>query len=218
MIRVRQLSKSFGQAKAVDNITFSLAAGESLVILGPSGSGKTTLLRLVAGLEMPDDGEVSINGQLASKPGWVLAPHQRGIGFVFQAPCLWPHMTVSQNILFGLGRLSREEARRRLDELLEQTALSGLERRYPSELSGGEARRVAVARALAPRPRCLLMDEPLTNLDEHLRARLLALIRETVEQQGSCLLYVTHDRDEMAQISGRVLALKGGRLDQDHRA
>jgi len=212
MIEVKQLSKSFGQVRAVDEVTFDLPAGGSLVIVGPSGSGKTTLLRLIAGLEIPDRGEILINGALASQPGWAMAPHQRGIGFVFQTPCLWPHMTVAQNILFGLQNLPREVARRRLHELLEQTSLSGLEGRYPSQLSGGEARRVAVARTLAPRPRCLLMDEPLTNLDPDLRTKLLAVIKASVEQQGSCLLYVTHDRDEAACISDRNLTLRDGRL------
>lgn len=214
MIQVSQLSKCFGRVRALDAASFRLAAGESLVILGPSGSGKTTLLRLIAGLEMPDEGQVLIDGGLASRPGWVLDPHRRGIGFVFQTPCLWPHMTVAQNILFGLAHLSWRDARQRLDELLAQTELIGLERRYPSELSGGEARRVALARTLAPTPKCLLMDEPLTNLDQDLRAKLLTLIKETVQSEGSSLLYVTHDPDETAQISGRVLTLRDGRLCQ----
>jgi ABC-type Fe3+/spermidine/putrescine transport system ATPase subunit len=214
MIEVKQLSKSFGDVRAVDHVTFNVPAGDSLAILGPSGSGKTTLLRLIAGLEIPDEGEIYINGELSSEPGWVEAPHRRGIGFVFQAPSLWPHMTVAQNILFGLNGISRRDGRRRLDELLQQTSLKGLENRYPSQLSGGQARRVALARTLAPRPRCLLMDEPLTNLDPDLKGQLVALIKQTAEQEGVCLLYVTHDADEAKCISERVLVLRDGRLER----
>ena len=163
MIEVRDLGKSFGNVRALNHLGFNVPDSDAVVILGPSGSGKTTLLRLVAGLEIPDHGEIFIDGELASEPGRVLSPHQRGIGFVFQAPALWPHMTVAKNILFGLNGMPKQEASNRLDELLVQTGLTGLEQRYPSQLSSGQARRVALARTLAPKPRCLLMDEPLTN-------------------------------------------------------
>jgi ABC-type Fe3+/spermidine/putrescine transport system ATPase subunit len=213
MIEVRYLSKSFGDVRALDQVSFSVSAGDSLVILGPSGSGKTTLLRLVAGLEIPDQGEIFIDGKLASEPGWVLSPYQRGIGFVFQTPALWPHMTVAKNILFGLNGMPQREASNRLDELLVQTGLAGLERRYPSQLSSGQARRVALARTLAPKPRGLLMDEPLTNVDPDLKGQLLAMIKKNIGQDGTCLLYVTHDADEAREISERVLVLKDGCLD-----
>ena len=216
MIVVDQVTKSYGEVKAVDRVSFEIPATGSLIILGPSGSGKTTLLRLIAGLEIPDDGEIHINGALANKAGWALAPHERGLGFVFQTPALWPHMTVAQNILFGLYGIPKSEAHNRLYELLERTSLTGLERRYPHQISCGEARRVALARTLAPQPRCLLMDEPLTNVDLDLKEKLLAFIQETVRQTKACLVYVTHDADEAEQISEHLLLLRGGRLETQH--
>ncbi|OGD32654.1 MAG: hypothetical protein A2V45_08095 [Candidatus Aminicenantes bacterium RBG_19FT_COMBO_58_17] len=214
MIEVRELSKSFGDVRVLDHVTFNVPASDSLVILGPSGSGKTTLLRLIAGLEIPDQGEIFINGEPASEPGRVLSPYRRGIGFVFQTPALWPHMTVAKNILFGLNGMLKRDASNRLDELLVQTGLTGLEHRYPSQLSSGQARRVALARTLAPKPRCLLMDEPLTNLDPDLKGQLLAMIKKNVGQERTCLLYVTHDAEEARGISERVLVLQNGRLNK----
>jgi iron(III) transport system ATP-binding protein len=165
MITVRQVTKYYGQTKALEEVSLSHNSLDPLIILGPSGGGKTTLLRLIAGLEMPDSGEIYLENCLASDPGWLLPPHRRGIGFVFQSSALWPHMTVADNILFGVNHVPKDEARDRLNGLLESTGLKGLEGRYPDELSGGEARRVAIARCLAPRPKILLMDEPLINLD-----------------------------------------------------
>jgi len=213
MIVVSRISKSFGEAMAVDSVSFEVPPCESVAILGPSGSGKTTLLRLIAGLELPHAGEVYIDGALVSKPGWGLAPHLRSIGFVFQSPTLWPHMTVAQNILYGLHRVPGDEARSKLRELLRQMSLSGLEGRRPDQLSGGEARRVALARALAPEPRRLLMDEPLTNIDPDLKARLLDLIKDAVARTKACLVYVTHDENEAGELSERVLRLRNGRLE-----
>lgn len=212
MIQLRHLTRRFGPVTAVRDVSLDIAQAASVAILGPSGSGKTTLLRLIAGLEMPDEGEIRIGGRLASRPGWLLPPHQRGIGFVFQAPALWPHMTVAQNVLFGLQQVPRPHAQARLAEILEQTALSTLAARFPAQLSGGEARRVSLARALAPRPKYLLMDEPLTNLDLALKAELLSLVQHTARATGAALVYVTHDPDEAAQISGRILTLRDGRL------
>jgi ABC-type Fe3+/spermidine/putrescine transport system ATPase subunit len=213
MIEVKGLTKFFEGVKAVDHVSFNLPAGESVVILGPSGSGKTTLLRLIAGLEIPDEGQVLINGELVSEPGGVLSPHRRGIGFVFQTPALWPHMTVAKNVLFGLNGTPGRDARRRLNELLKEISLTGLEGRYPSQLSSGQARRVALARTLAPRPKCVLMDEPLTNLDPDLKGQLLTFIKKTTGQEGASLLYVTHDADEARVISDRALILREGRLE-----
>lgn len=215
MIELRHVSKSFAGAWAAEDITFEHASARSLAILGPSGSGKTTLLRLIAGLEIPDRGQIFLAGALASRPGWVLEPHRRGIGFVFQSPALFPHMTVAQNILFGLNGTPRAEARRRVEELLDQVSLTGFESRYPSQLSGGEARRAALARTLAPRPRILLMDEPLTNLDDELKQQLIPIIRNAVRDQGASLIYVTHDADEARQIADQTVRLKNGRLEMD---
>jgi iron(III) transport system ATP-binding protein len=213
MIALRQVSKSFGAVKAVDGVTLDIAEGNHVALLGPSGSGKTTLLRLIAGLEMPDGGEISIDGMLASTPKWTLEPHRRGLGFVFQTPALWPHMTVAQNILFGLHKLTGDEARARLHEMLDLVSLKGLEHRYPHQLSGGEARRVSIARTLAPGPQYLLMDEPLINLDTELKDRLLSLILEAVRTTKACLIYVTHDKNEAEQIAHRIVTIRNGRLE-----
>ena len=231
-IEVRAVSKSFGvrsrgkrptsgaaanrsgPVTAVDAVSFVLASSARLAVLGPSGCGKTTLLRLVAGLEMPDAGEISIQGRIVSRPDWALQPGRRGVGFVFQEPALWPHMTVAGNVLFGLHGLAKEESRRRLGELMELIDMRGLESRYPDQLSGGEARRVALARTLAPRPRCLLLDEPLTNLDQESKARMLDLIDRAAQLSGAALLYVTHDRSEADILGASIMCMEQGRLAQ----
>ena len=212
LLSIRGLSKFFGETRAVDAASFELAPGATLVIRGSSGGGKTTLLRLLAGLELPDAGEMYIHGALASRPGWVLSPYRRGMGFVFQTPALWPHLTVAGNILFGLTDLPRAERQLRLKKVLESVGLPGFEQRYPDQLSGGQARRVALARTLAPRPPCLLMDEPLVNLDEALKTEMLELIIALVARNGTALVYVTHDAAEAEQIGGRVLTMEQGRL------
>jgi iron(III) transport system ATP-binding protein len=213
MIVLDKVSKSYGDKKVVNGVSFEATAAGSTVIVGPSGTGKTTLLRLIAGLEMPDSGEIYIDGVLASRAGWTLAPHHRRLGFVFQSSALWPHMTVAQNILFGLHGLPENDASARLHELLEAVELTGFERRYPHQISGGEARRVALARTLAPRPRGILMDEPLTNIDPDLKSKLLSFIRQAVLDTKACLIYVTHDVEEAIRISDRVLTLKDGNLE-----
>lgn len=212
MITLRQVSKSFGTVRAVVDVTLTISTAEIVVVQGPSGGGKTTLLRLIAGLELPDAGEISLDGERVSSPGWATAPHSRGVGIVFQRPALWPHMTVAQNVRFAMNGLSRAEATSHLGYLLEETSLTGLASRYPSQLSGGEARRVALARALASRPRRLLLDEPLTNLDPDLKERLLASILKAVQEAGSTLVYVTHDREEAREVGGRWLRMVDGRI------
>jgi iron(III) transport system ATP-binding protein len=213
MIELREVKKAFGDVIAVEGLSLIAAKGSSTIIHGPSGSGKTTLLRLIAGLEMPDEGEIFIAGSPASRPGWVLAPHERNLGFLFQSPALWPHMTVAQNILFGLKNLPREAANERLDEVLRETSLQSLKPRYPSQLSGGEARRVSLARTLAPRPEYLLMDEPLVHLDHDLKADMIHWIKRTVIENEATMIYVTHDFDEAGQISqGSPLEMRDGRL------
>ena len=213
MIMLKKVSKSFGDVSVLKEVSLEAVQNSSTVILGPSGTGKTTLLRLIAGLELPDSGEIYLDGALASKTGWALAPYRRGIGFVFQVSALWPHMTVAQNIMFGLHGMPKSDARHCLKELLENVSLKGLERRYPHQISGGEARRVALVRTLAPRPKILLMDEPLTNVDPELKQRLLSFVRQSVADTKACLIYVTHDAAEARLISDRVLTLKGGSLE-----
>ncbi len=210
-IEIRQLSKAFGSVAVLNGFSLEVAVGERIAVLGPSGCGKTTLLRLIAGLEMPDAGEIALDGKLVSVPGWVLPPHLRNVGVVFQSPALWPHMTVMGNILFGLSRLNKSVARRRAGDLLTALALDGLAERYPHQISGGEARRVALARALAPHPALLLLDEPLTNLNPELKEMALAVLEDHLERYKPTLVYVTHDHAEAHRISQRIVTLDGRR-------
>ncbi len=214
-IVVKGLAKHFGDTTALSGVSLEIPDGDAVAVVGPSGSGKTTLLRLIAGLELPDQGEVYLDATLASRPGWALEPHRRGIGFVFQTPALWPHMTVAQNILFGMHGLPKPAARERLKNLLGRMGLVGFDRRYPDQLSAGQARRVALARALAPEPRILLLDEPLTNVDELLKAQLAALILECTSESGANVVYVTHDHSEARRIGRRALVLRGGQLIEE---
>jgi iron(III) transport system ATP-binding protein len=207
MIEAKDLAKSYGRVPVLAGTSFTAAPGEPLVIFGPSGCGKTTLLRLVAGLELPDRGEVLLDGVVASRPGWGMLPRARNIGFAFQSGALWPHLTVGQNILFGLDARPKAAAARRLAEVLDIVLLAGFEGRYPAELSGGEARRVGLARALAPEPRHLLLDEPMTSLDETLKERILPEILKAVRRTAAVLLYVTHDAKEAERVSGRAFRL-----------
>lgn len=207
MLETLNLTKSYSGNQVLHGVTVKIPPGESLVVWGPSGSGKTTLLRLIAGLETPTAGEIRLSGQVVSRPDWVLPPSSRRLGFVFQSSALWPHLTVAANIRFGLQTRPRAAAQRRLEELLEAIDLSHLAGRYPYQISGGEARRVALARALAPRPRVLLLDEPLSHLNEELKQRMLALIRQYGQQPDVSVIYVTHDREEAQAISARSLNL-----------
>jgi len=209
----RDLVLRRGARAVLDGLTLAVAAAERVMVLGPSGSGKTTLLRLLAGLDAPDAGVIEIDGRLASMAGRVVvAPHARGVGMVFQSAALWPHMTAAQNIGFGLGGRPGFDVRARVAEMLERVGLAGMGERYPDQLSGGEARRVALARALAGDPRLLLMDEPLTSLDPDLRSAMLDLVDRMVAASGASLVYVTHVADEAAKLAGRVVVLEGGRL------
>ena len=212
MIKLENLSKSFGAKKAVYNVTATFYQPGTVTILGPSGCGKTTLLRLIAGLERPDIGKIFINGTLASKTDFIIEPHKRNIGFAFQIPALWPHMSVWQNISFGLHYIARPEARTRIVSLLDAAELNGLENRYPHQLSGGEARRVSLIRTLAPRPRYLLMDEPLVNIDPLLRSKLLKLIKREIFESEACLIYVTHDVREATEVSSDTVHMENGVL------
>ena len=212
MISLHGVSKSFGPIQAVEAVSLEARQGEIVVLQGPSGGGKSTLLRLISGLEVPDEGEVWLDGRCVSAPRRCEAPHARGIGMVFQRSALWPHMTVAGNIRFGLGRAAPKETQARLSQLFEALELGPLAGRYPSQLSGGEARRVALARALAPRSRRLLLDEPLTSLDPALRERALQAILRQVEETEATLLYVTHDADEATLVGGRMVRMDHGRL------
>jgi iron(III) transport system ATP-binding protein len=212
MIVLEDVSKSFGSHTAVDHVSLEIPDHSRVAILGPSGSGKTTFLRLIAGLDMPDAGSISMGGRVVSSNEVFIPPSERGIGFVFQSSALWPHKTVAGNILFALGGLPEAEQQHRLSSLLDRMGIAHLRDRYPDQISGGEARRVALARALAPRPETLLFDEPLTNLDLPLRENLLRLIGESVQENGSGLLYVTHDEHEAAVVADTIIRFEKGRI------
>jgi iron(III) transport system ATP-binding protein len=212
MIELDGIRKMFGTAVAAKQVTLSVPDRARIAITGPSGSGKTTLLRMIAGLEMPDKGTITIDGRIVNDPGIRVPPAERGIGFVFQSAALWPHLTVGENILFALHGTSPAVAEERLAGLLDRMSAAHLRDRYPGQISGGEARRIALARALAPKPAILLFDEPLTNLDDELREDLLALIDENVRDSKSCMIYVTHNRHEATVIAETVLNYRKGEL------
>lgn len=212
MIILEDVCKTFGNHPAVNHISLEIPDQARIAILGPSGSGKTTLLRLIAGLEMPDAGTISMSGRIVSSPDVFIPPSDRSIGFVFQSAALWPHMTVAKNILFAIDALPEAEQQERLASLLDRMEISHLKDRYPDQISGGEARRVALARALSPRPETLLFDEPLTNLDRPLRENLLRLIAESVRADGSRMLYVTHDEYEATTVADTIIRFDKGRI------
>ena len=212
MIKIQGLTKRYGSIEAVVDVSFEIASGEAVIIHGPSGSGKTTLLRLLAGLEMPDEGRICIDGEIASTPDWVLPPYQRGIGIVFQRNALWPHMTVAKNIRFVMDGIPKSEKAERLRLIIQEVCLDNLSNRYPSQLSSGEARRVALARAIADKPQRLLLDEPLINLDPELKSQLLKVIQDYAHHEKATLLFVTHDLDKMEYIADKLVGMKEGRV------
>jgi spermidine/putrescine ABC transporter ATP-binding subunit len=217
-VKLVNVVKTYKKVTAVAGISLSINKGELVTFLGPSGCGKTTTLRLIAGLEVPDSGEIYINNILVSAPekGVFVPPHKRGIGMVFQNYAVWPHMTVFENIAYGLKlqKLPKEEIARRVKEALDLVGLSGLGDRYPTQLSGGQQQRVALARALVTRPQLLLLDEPLSNLDAKLRERMRFEIRSLVKNLGLTAVYVTHDQAEALVISDRIVVMNHGKIEQ----
>ncbi len=211
-LEISRVTKSFDSTLVLSEISFSVNAGELFFILGPSGCGKSTLLRIVAGLETLDSGTVYLNGTDLTS----VSPHKRQIGMVFQSYALWPHMTVARNIGFGLetSKLSKADQRARIAEALSLVQLEGLEERYPHELSGGQQQRVSLARALAVRPRLLLLDEPLSNVDPGLRADLRSEIRRLQAATGMTMVYVTHDQEDALTMASRIALLRKGRVEQ----
>lgn len=211
-VEVRGLWKRFGRFAAVKGIDFAVEKGKLVGLLGPSGSGKTTVLRLLAGLEIPDAGEIRFGGRSVTG----VPPQKRRIGLVFQHYALFPHMTVFENIAFGLRvqKRSDREIEARVRDLLELVGLSGLERRFPQELSGGQKQRVAFARALAPEPELLLLDEPFAALDAQVRKSLRAWLREMVRRLGLTTIFVTHDQEEAVEMADELIVMNEGRLEQ----
>ncbi|MBE9119030.1 ABC transporter ATP-binding protein [Lusitaniella coriacea LEGE 07157] len=202
---------------AVDRVTLTLNQGDLLSFLGPSGCGKTTLLRLIAGFEEPVEGVIEIAGRKVAGLGHWVPPERRGVGMVFQDYALFPHLTVAQNIAFGLTKTIKKlpkAAKKRVEEVLYLVGLQGLNLRYPHQLSGGQQQRVALARALAPHPKLVLLDEPLSNLDAQVRLRLRQELREILKAAGTSAVFVTHDQEEALSISDEVAVMCGGRLEQ----
>ena len=213
LLKVRALSKSFETGKkAVDNVSFSVAENEIICLLGPSGCGKTTLLRCIAGLEIPELGEVSFDGQVMS----AIAPHKRDFGMMFQDFALFPHKNVFDNIAFGLQmhHESPINIQKRVSEMLDLVDLVDFAQREIEQLSGGEQQRVALARALAPQPRLLMLDEPLGALDRALRERLMLDLRTILKQVGVTAIYVTHDQTEAFAVADRVAVMNQGQIEQ----
>ena len=210
------LGKSFGSSVAVQDVTLSLEEGEFVSLLGPSGCGKTTILRMIAGFIRPNAGTIAMNGVVLSSATHVVPPEKRGMSMIFQSYAIWPNMTVSQNVAFGLEmrRLPASELKRKLDQVLEVVQLAPLRDRYPAELSGGQQQRVALARAIVIEPEILLMDEPLSNLDANLREEMRSEIRRLHDEFRITTVYVTHDQAEAMTTSDRIVVMNHGRVEQ----
>ncbi|MDO8673275.1 MAG: ABC transporter ATP-binding protein, partial [Dehalococcoidia bacterium] len=209
-------TKLFGHLAAVDDVTMVVEAGERIALLGPSGCGKTTTLRLIAGFEKPDRGNIEIGDVVvadAASGRWI-PPERRGVGMVFQDYALFPHLSVAENVGFGLAKLPRAKKEARVDDMLQLVGLSGLGGRNPHQLSGGQQQRVALARALAPNPIVLLLDEPFSNLDAELRAQMRDEVVHILSSIGATALLVTHDQQEAFAFADRVAVLHEGRLEQ----
>ncbi len=211
-ILTESLVKTFGKVRALDGISLEVDAGELFFLLGPSGCGKTTLLRCIAGLETPDHGSIRFGGRDVT----TMPPHKRGAAMVFQSYALWPHLTVAQNIAFGLEerKVPRAEIRMRVEEALEMVELPGFGGRSIDQMSGGQQQRVSLARALVVKPECLLLDEPLSNLDARLRIGMRREIRRIVKDHGLTAIYVTHDQEEALAMADRIAVLTEGKLAQ----
>jgi sulfate transport system ATP-binding protein len=211
-VTLKHINKAYGDYQASVDINFSIEKGKLVALLGPSGSGKTTILRMIAGLETPDSGDIILDGRVVNDiPG-----SKRGIGFLFQNYALFRYMTVYQNIASGLEiqKMPRAQIRERVEELLELVNLKGLGKRYPSELSGGQRQRVAFARAIAPNPQLLLLDEPFAAIDAKVRQELRSWLREMITTLGITSIFVTHDQDEAIEVSDEIILTNKGRIEQ----
>ena len=215
-IRLCDVSKRYGPTAALRGISVTVAQGELLALVGPSGCGKTTTLQILAGFLIPDGGEVWVGDRLLSTPRGVVPPERRRMSLIFQSYALWPHMTVFQNVAFGLEtrRLPRDEIARRVHAILEIVGLRGYDARFPHEVSGGQQQRVALARALVVEPETLLLDEPLSNLDASLREQMRFEIRRIHRDTGITMVYVTHDQTEAMVIADRIAVMNGGAIEQ----
>tara|TARA_Y100001934_G_scaffold118194_1_gene144672 strand:+ start:1306 stop:2355 length:1050 start_codon:yes stop_codon:yes gene_type:complete len=214
LLTLENLACGYHQQAVVKDLSLELATGEIACLLGPSGCGKTTTLRAIAGLEPVTGGRICIQGQQVSSRSRQLPPEKRGLGMVFQEHALFPHLTVADNVAFGLRKQPREQQRQRVSECLARVRLAGMENRYPHELSGGQQQRVALARALAPRPALLLLDEPFASLDLDLRRALARELGDILREENVTALLVTHDQEEAFALADRVGVMRQGRLEQ----
>lgn len=213
-LTIDQIHVDYGQQPIVKGASFNLKPGEIGSLLGPSGCGKTTLLRAIAGFENPSSGMILINGICINTPSHTVPPEKREIGMVFQEHALFPHLTIANNIGFGISRWSRSDRNKRINELLNMIALNESGGSYPHQLSGGQQQRVALARAIAPRPKLLLLDEPFSNLDFELRTSLARELREILKQEKTTALLVTHDQNEAFAMADRIGVINLGKIEQ----
>ena len=211
-VELKNINKTYGSYQASRNVNFGIEKGKLIGLLGPSGSGKTTILRMIAGLENPDSGEIIIDGKVVND----VPASERGIGFVFQNYALFRYMTVYDNVAFGLKvqKVDKKKIHARVMELVKLVGLEGLEKRYPSQLSGGQRRRVAFARALAPNPQVLLLDEPFAAIDAKIRQELRSWLKEMIEKLGITSIFVTHDQDEAIEVADEIIITNAGQIEQ----
>ncbi len=211
-VALKNIDKTYGDFKASEQVSFGIDKGKLVALLGPSGSGKTTILRMIAGLETPNSGDIMIDGKRVND----IAASERGVGFVFQNYALFRYMTVFQNIAFGLEikKVPKKQIKERVEELIELTGLTGMEKRYPNQLSGGQRQRVAFARALAPNPSLLLLDEPFAAIDAKVRLELRSWLREMIHKVGITSIFVTHDQDEAVEVADEIIVTNKGRIEQ----
>ncbi|MFG6119739.1 MULTISPECIES: ABC transporter ATP-binding protein [Thalassobacillus] len=211
-IQIKDLCFSYTNQgdKTINNFCLEIEQGEIISILGESGSGKSTVLRLLSGLETPTKGTISIGGKIVTDDRTFILPEKRGIGMVFQDYALFPHMTVAENIQFGLKGYSRSEKKKRIDEVLELVNMEKFKKRYPHELSGGQQQRIALARALAPEPSLLLLDEPFSNLDADLQIKIREELKQIIKKTGITSIFVTHDREDSRAIADRIITMRDG--------
>ena len=215
-VDLRRLTKRYGSVAAVDDVSLRIDHGQLVCLLGPSGCGKTTTLRLIAGFLEPSDGEIHVGDRVVSSKARTLPPEQRNMSMIFQSYALWPHMTVAENIIYGLKlrKMDRDTIAKKLAAILATTKLEPLAQRYPGELSGGQQQRVALARALIVEPQTLLLDEPLSNLDANLREEMRFEIRRLHDEYRYTTVYVTHDQSEAMTTADLIAVMNGGKIDQ----
>jgi iron(III) transport system ATP-binding protein len=213
-LELEGIQQRYGKHVVVNDVSFSVDTGSIACLLGPSGCGKTTLLRCIAGFEPVVAGEIRLEGETVSRPGYVQPPEKRRIGMVFQDYALFPHLTIARNVAFGLGGMTDAERAERVERLLDTVGLAGQGGKYPHELSGGQQQRVALARALAPKPELILLDEPFSNLDVDLRERLSLEVRDILKREGMTAILVTHDQNEAFAMADEVGVMHEGRIQQ----